>query len=129
MNLIFCKLKKLKKHEFNFLQAFWKIDSSKSVLLKIIAFYHRSWNRDQNWNCFKEAYYVVKRNLLKRNCECEIKTSRKRHIFFSVSLVLYHLVKNNRQKLDFWSYLTSHIFCPEFKIFCLHVKEDMLIGW
>ena len=39
--------------------------------------------------------------------------------------------KNNRQKLVFWSYLTSHnvIFCPEYKIFCLHLKEDMLIGW
>ena len=33
--------------------------------------------------------------------------------------------KNNRQKLVFWSYLTSHHFCPECKIFCLHLTEDM----
>ena len=39
--------------------------------------------------------------------------------------------KKNRQKLDLWSYLTSHnlIFIQNSKMFCLHVKDDMLIGW
>ena len=50
---------------------------------------------------------------------------------FRIMVLLNHcrMTKNNRQKLDFWSYLTSHIFCSEFKNFCLDVKEDILMGW
>ena len=39
------------------------------------------------------------------------------------------LSKKNFQKAAFWSYLNKHIFGLEFKIFCLHLKINMLMSW
>ena len=39
------------------------------------------------------------------------------------------MVKNNCQKVAFWSYLNKHIFGLEFNIFCWHLKTHMLMSW
>ena len=34
---------------------------------------------------------------------------------------------HEKRKINFFPYLPSHNFCPKFTIFCLHLKENMLV--
>ena len=36
---------------------------------------------------------------------------------------------NQQRKITIFPYLTSHNFCPKFKLFCLNLKDNMILSW
>ena len=126
---IFSKLKKSETPKMRFYEQVWSVwwlRYSKKLT------YHK-FEVSDFWNF--EKIFKIRLKRQKRVIFTKMLFSLRQNRTSSVNLLVKNLYQIRMFLTDslwvsiFWNYFTSHIFCPECKIFCLHLKEDMLSGW